>query len=991
MNKRLNDSKGMTIVEVLVSVIIISLIMGVLFTLLIQVQKVNSDSSKKSTIMISQNVITKAIERDMLEVGVKAISACSYHDFNISDRLIDTTKDYDCVRIEYNQSYDMADVGYILIYKQAEDSDQAAWVMRYGRGYYNNCVLDGIPNENDWKESYSVVQKLDPDVELVLAPSENQVNYSASYLSGKKYSEQKLNNGNLYIPIMDTSNYKYDIDLSFSFRLNYPERVSASSEKNEFICATKTDRLACLCTSGEYCSNTYATKLNESTGDYIYTCSETKASIGSVVGMNKNFINLNNVTKAGIYPSKVNSITFVNADSDKTVEKSNPGIDVSYSQDGTVMMFYTKTDDLYDLYILQSGGVKVYGSSLSSMFSDFTKLKMVDFEGFVSNGVTNMNSMFYDCKSLTTLKHFSLLDFSLVEDVSLMFYQCKNVTESPFKNISLSSILYANSVFSESGLAGEFNYSVDFNAKNVVGLRNFLRKTAITSFTLDYNGEEMPKLLNISGIVSYCSNMTSATFQKTSLPKLTNMDYALYYDNKLTNLHIIDLNTPNLNTLYSLCYYCSSLETVEFENFDTTNVTTLAYAFYYNRKLKDLDLSKISLVNNTSFNHTLYYSGITNLILGNDDTPDGFLDKVEDTSNMLYGCDSFSKFSGKHVTFKGVKNASYMFQRAGNSNLSLDVSDLEFNNCTDFSYMFNNSNYKAIDFSGIHSKVTDQTINFTYVINSCPYLSYFFVCDAEFKTAVNLYSGFSNNKKLTFTSGISLSRDEDITRYFQGEGEFIYKDGRMPFDRFMVDEGYATSLEYFFSSNIYMRGIPDGFLDGVHTKQSTVFSNTFNNSFSEIIPATVDISEENYKKIYKVVIPFEGIIIGESTFTSSYGNNIAVLEFKNGSPQVINSNFTYGGSFKNFGKYSKTNDITLILHNWDAADGANTTNRVKNYFTSMNLADNGKNLIIYLSDDCDRANSQKTHFSEVSSVQAVKTQYISNGCPSVNETKEPTS
>lgn len=80
---RSSNSSGMTIVEVLVSVIIISLVMGVLFALLLQIQKASTDVKKKSSLLISQNVVTKAIEKDMIEIGVKSISKCTFDQFDL--------------------------------------------------------------------------------------------------------------------------------------------------------------------------------------------------------------------------------------------------------------------------------------------------------------------------------------------------------------------------------------------------------------------------------------------------------------------------------------------------------------------------------------------------------------------------------------------------------------------------------------------------------------------------------------------------------------------------------------------------------------------------------------------------------------------------------------------------------------------------------------------------------------------------------------------
>ena len=500
MNNRMNDSKGMTIVEVLVSVVIISLIMGVLFTLLLQVQKINSDTSKRSSILLAQNVVTKAIERDMIEIGVKAISNCTFDQFGFNGSVIDSTENdgeliynYECIRIEYNQSYDMSDVGYLMVYKQSSSQDDPAWVLRYGRGYYNECEKNSVPIYSNWKETYSVVQKLDSDVDLKIMPNNNEVSYSAKYESGKKYSEQKMNSGKLFVPLQDENGYNYNIDLSFSFRLYSTNNETVSDTNVNFICDdSNPTSLDCKCSSS--ISDCAKTKIpdnsKDESGRYIYRCSEAKASLGSVVGANKNFIELSNVVENGIYASKVESIVFMSTeDYAKEYESGENGkpvikrssIDISYSQNGTNLMYFEKNSDTgkYKLFITQSGGVKFYGSTFANMFKNFTNLVSVDFAGLVSAGVTSMNSMFYNCPELKELINFNTLDFSSVTDVSSMFYKCTKLTSSPFGKkgeipaIDLSSVLYANPTFNESGISGVFIYKDEFNAQNIVSLRNF--------------------------------------------------------------------------------------------------------------------------------------------------------------------------------------------------------------------------------------------------------------------------------------------------------------------------------------------------------------------------------------------------------------------------------------------------------------------------------------------------------------------------------------
>ncbi len=918
MNKRIVNSKGMTIVEVLVSVIIISLIMGVLFTLLLQVQKINSDSSKRSSVMLAQNVITKAIERDMIEIGVKAISSCEFDQFGFGPNVIDFKEDedgnrqynYECLRIEYNQSYDISDVGYLMIYKQSSTQDNPAWVMRYGRGYYNECEKDSVPLNTNWKETYSVVQKLDPEIKLEIMSSQNEVSYSAVYESENKYSKQKLNNGKLFIPIQDDNGYSYNIDLSFTFRLYNPDVETVSNTNVNFTCDnSNVDSLDCKCSGTiEDCSKTdVPNRSKDENGKYIYRCSEAKASLGSVIGMNKNFIDLSSVVENGIYASKITSIEFLtfenysdrlSKEGDPLYQKTLPSVDVSYSQNGSNLMFFEKdTDGMYKLYITQSGGVKVYGNSLSNMFKNFTKLVSVDFSGFTTTGVTTMNSMFYNCPKLTTLKLFNTLDLSSVTDVSSMFYKCSSLTSSPFRGLNLPSILYANSTFSEAGLTGTFNYKNDFNAQNVVSLRTFLRKSKINGFILDYDNQEMPNLISINSMFSGTTSLKNSSFKNTVAKKLSDMEFVFERSTALQSSEFSNFIAENLYTLYGLYKGCGKLTTFSFENFDSSSVVNFSYMFSECSGLVDVDLDGLSY-ESAKYLTKMFYSCVKlqYVSFANEDS-DASLDGVYDLTSAFYNCQAFRGFKGKHMTFHSVgldpnesSGVHAMFEGAGSDGLTLDVSNLELYNCKIFTGMFRNSKYKFIDVRGIHSKVTSGTIDLSEMFKNSS-IRYTFLNDAEFSTEVKMNALFYGCSLLTFVTTVNTDSDESINEYFAGAGELVKVDGKSPFDNLMTTDGYASDLTRLFDSCRYLRGFEDGYLDPIRTDdRTTSYGYMFSNSFNADILSSVSISEEDYKRVYQLVVPFNfnnSDVLHLEIF--GWTSNLAVIKFKNASNIVVSS------------------------------------------------------------------------------------------------------
>jgi len=981
--KRNNNSSGMTIVEVLVSVIIISLVMGVLFALLLQIQKASTDIKKKSSLLISQNVVTKAVEKDMIEIGVKAISKCSFEQFGFNPESIDTSETSNCVRIEYNQSYDISDVGYILIYKQKSGIDDSNWVIRYGKGYYKDCTVGKSIDEADygsWKDTYSVVQKLDSDTNLVLTDDNTSisVNYTANYDIGKKYSEQKENMGNLFIPISDTNGFNYNIDLSFSFRLNDPVEPTYTNPKSIFSCDKES--LTCNCSGST--SNCDKTKTKDSV--YQYVCSEEKESVSNVIGMNKNFIDLPAIINAKLYKNRISSIKF----EDSAGKDDITGIDVSYSQNGSTILTYRQDPaepTMYNVVIYQLGGVSVYGNSLSGMFKGFTNLKSVDFEGFNSTGITNINSLFYECSSLVDLVNFNKIDLSLVKDVSLSFYKCSSLTFSPFKNrTDLYSIKTANSVFVDDkklvGTDGVFDYNVEFPAYNVSTLNSFLKNTGVITFIMNGEGKSFPSLKNFNSMLSYNASLIESTIVNINAPKLVSMGSLHEEDKVLVKTRLENIITPNLQDLSSLFKNCAKLADLTFNNFDTHNVTDFSRFMSLCASLpQHLDLSMLSFENATIMDGLV--TGCTSIVtlkLAEEGT--GFnLDKVVSCYWMLGNAYNFQHFEGSKFTMHNCKTAYGMFYATNRKNEYKDVFDisfLELRSCTNFGDFFHASGYRAINMSGYRSTVTDTGVAITNCFCDCKYLTYVYLNDFGLNNSVNMVGMFDGCIRLTFVDG-SFTEQDEIDRYLMGEGDYVLNNGKSPFDNFLSPSGYISNMQRTFRNCSLLRGIPDGYLDNLRDVNWCYYNEMFKNAFSATISKGITIDQNRYKEIYKVVLPFRYSVVFESATGMFNGcTNLAAITFKNGRTVTLNSTWDTPPLFTDLGKRAlEDGRIDRFVFNIDSfvfkinsykqvdKDTATGMRWIFGGFNINTYANNTGKIDFVLSSDCNIAKTQYKAFN----------------------------
>ena len=874
--KRNYNQSGMTIIEVLVSVIIISFVMSLLFVLLLQVQNANSAAKKKSNLLISQAVITKAIEQDMIEIGVSAVSACTYDDFNMYSNQIDESEPYACARLEFNKSYDINDLGYIMVYKQNENAyDNATWVVKYARGYYDNCVMGNSPTDGSaWIESYSVVQKLNNDVTLgsyvdrVTGETRYvSLNYSAEYDPTEKYSRQKVNSANIVIPIVDSNNYHYDIDLSFSFRLYYPDETDPSKAKQrvDFVCDNKGIDCVCTSTKDENCNKTYSSNLpgrTKSVTDktYNYTCTATKKSVSTSMGINKDFLSLSNVNKAGIVPDNIRKITF-----SKSLDSNGfggYGIDVSLAQNKTSILYYEydETSKTYDIMISQSGGVTVAGKSMANMFADCTSLTSIDFENFSSNGIEDMKNLFKNCEKLTNagLVGFLNLNFDGVRKMSAMFKGCKLLTKSPFRQTSgdafnLVNLIDAYEMFSGSGLT-EFIYYKDLWCDNVTSFLRLLSDSKVQTFVMGdaSRGVTMNNLNSMAHMLYNCDSLTSFKLINCKLPALSTME-RICYDAGASKSSLGTLNTET---------HIYSGGGIQFVNLYTPNLEVLSYAFYYANINSNLNISNWTIVKNYTADYAFYRSYITSFSFGDDAFGTEGYGGPYNASNMFYYCyitkfvnndareepitNTYYMFYYNYLnTVEGkfnlpnVTNCSYMFALAGPSSHGVfnHMKEGSLSKSTTFQNMFNSSRYEIIYLDNINSQVTDDiTIScinmFSASTSGSNNLKNVYMRNANFKTRVSMLSFFAYNWALRFVDFDYVNGSWDNGKYYDGTYTYYGMDTPDTSDDTNIDhianlenffdKDYAgatpSTMDHMFYNCSSLRGLPDNFFTAMNIK-----------------------------------------------------------------------------------------------------------------------------------------------------------------------------
>ena len=455
--------------------------------------------------------------------------------------------------------------------------------------------------------------------------------------------------------------------------------------------------------------------------------------VGASVGTNDTLIAQNDtnsstakVFNGPITKEQVESITF--KDTNKVPSNAVASWDVSKAQNGSIMAYTLNedSDDLYELYIGQEGGVTL-GQDASYMFGYYSSLSSMDLTYLDTSNVTKMYGMFYN-SSATTLD-LSSFDTSNVTNMSWMFYKSVATEIKGLNNFNTSKVTDMSDMFGYSKLTTldlssfdtsnvksmfyMFFYSV---ATEIKGLNNF-NTSKVTNMYGMFFGTKATSLDLSSFDTSNVTNMYQMFYKSAateikglnnfSTSKVTDMG-GMFGHSKLTRLDLSSFDTSKVTNMYQMFYNSAITEIKGLNNFSTSKVTDMSYMFGLS-KLTTLDLSSFDTSNVTNMRLMFSNSKATNIVLSGWDTS-----KVTDMSFMFYSLSTTNVTGLDKLNTSSVTNMSYMFYEYPGEFIEL----LSFNTSkvTDMSYMFGRSKLDYIDLSSFDTtNVTNMTNMFQQV------------------------------------------------------------------------------------------------------------------------------------------------------------------------------------------------------------------------------------------------------------------------------------
>ena len=382
------------------------------------------------------------------------------------------------------------------------------------------------------------------------------------------------------------------------------------------------------------------------------------------------------------YISNTTKIVFEN--NDNVPSKYISVYDESYFKNGKIKAYLVANENDTSTYtmIFHSKENIYLPSDSSRYFYNFSKLTKIEgLENLNTTRVTNMNSMFRDMSSLTSL-NISNFDTSNVTNMLGMFSGMSSLTSLNISNFNTSNVINMSGMFNSMSSLTSLNIS-NFNTSNVADMQfMFYGMSSLTSLNIsNFNTSNVTNMTSMfygmSGLTSLnisnfntsnvadmrymfngMSGLAGLNISNFNTSNVTNM-YAMFSGmSSLTSLNISNFNTSNVTNMYAMFYGMSSLTSLNISNFNTSNVTDMRYMFNGMSSLTSLNISNFNTSNVTNMDSMFRgMSSLTSLNISNFDTS-----KVTTMYAMLYNDTKLTKITyGTKFVKKSGLNTDFMF------------------------------------------------------------------------------------------------------------------------------------------------------------------------------------------------------------------------------------------------------------------------------------------------------------------------------------------
>ena len=407
-------------------------------------------------------------------------------------------------------------------------------------------------------------------------------------------------------------------------------------------------------------------------------------------------------------------------------------------------------------------------TSLYGFFANLKKLETITGLEYLNTAkVTNMNSMFSGCSSLTSLD-VTKFNTANVTDMRIMFENCSSLTSLDVSHFNTEKVTKMHRMFYRCSSLTSLDVT-HFNTVKVTDMKSmFSSCSSLTSLDVTHFNTE--KVTGMSRMFIGCSALLSLDVTNFNTANVTDMSYMFSDCVALTSLYLTNFNTEKVTDMDSMFASCRALTTIYASSkFVTTLVSNSSSMFYKCEKLKGEEVWTDKATDKTYAKiEGGYFSRAIPRVKYADGTLTFFLASKETLGENEYELNSgknLPEWVKKHslgitkvvfdTSFANARPTScYMwFYLCGNLNQVEGIKNLNTKEVTDMAGMFCKCrDLSSLDVSGFNTeKVTDMSEMF-YECISLKLLDVAKFNTANVKSMSNMFNNCQNLASLNVTN-----------------------------------------------------------------------------------------------------------------------------------------------------------------------------------------------------------------------------------------------
>jgi len=211
------NNKGITLVEIIISIALISIVLIFLFSLLITVNDMNKESQVNSTYLVNKALIIKNIEEDIKDATSLSLEECNvgtdiytnYADANYFDGVDKKFKASLCIKFNINKNSTLEEA-YLGIYYYKNKSQ---YVISYINKSNNIKATRVLP---DFQEKNINGDKFKHPITLKIGSSSYSATHTSLSTNFPKFNKELTTFSTISIPIIGSDNKDYTIIIPYS-------------------------------------------------------------------------------------------------------------------------------------------------------------------------------------------------------------------------------------------------------------------------------------------------------------------------------------------------------------------------------------------------------------------------------------------------------------------------------------------------------------------------------------------------------------------------------------------------------------------------------------------------------------------------------------------------------------------------------------------------------------------------------------------------------